>query len=691
MSSIETSLALRNVLCDHLVDNIDEYIGYLTNTQSCHSFEYDIACIDFRTEIEELRQEGNWTSQAGDLLPLALSNWSGQPVKIFSSLLTRPITTITPSSLMLMNTKPIFLSYIMSENGSLPEHYDGCMKIGTACSITADEKEKRSLEQNDINHNQESNVSVSAIQQTTNDSIHIPACSHIESDIAFDVKLDGSLLEELFEFSHDISSMQEDVSDLNCSSNQLEHTTPSKQTPKRGRRKGTPLKKKATYMTPPKKKLSRKRKATPEEWEKSKRQRRRLSGMEYTSQRGKVVPAREVKPTDCTRCKYKCNIKVNDEERQDIFKTVWTLNSYQRQKDFIISHVGEKKTKKYIFDESLNEPVPLAKRKRDIHRSYSFEVNGDKKVVCKKFFLNTLHIGESYVNNAMENQRSGVFVGIDKRGRHTPHNKTSDAALKAIRSHIESFPVVDGHYTRKDSNRKYLGAELNISRMYQLYQEKNKDNLPDTQIKETSNGTLTPEKKYIYDKHITKKIRARQEKKADKDHAKENLDTMVATFDLQAVLQIPCSLVSQIYYMRKLNSYNLSIYNLASKHATCYLWSEVDAKRGSCEIGTCLYLQLMSLQRNIKHVILYSDACAGQNRNQFIATCLMHAVTTLPNIETIDHKFLESGHTQMECDSMHSAIEFAKKKDRDLCSTAMVNGYPHGQEEGSIFDSSSYI
>jgi hypothetical protein len=30
--------------------------------------------------------------------------------------------------------------------------------------------------------------------------------------------------------------------------------------------------------------------------------------------------------------------------------------------------------------------------------------------------------------------------------------------------------------------------------------------------------------------------------------------------------------------------------------------------------------------------------------------------------EVIDHKFLESGHTQMECDSMHAAIEFAKKK-----------------------------
>ena len=96
--------------------------------------------------------------------------------------------------------------------------------------------------------------------------------------------------------------------------------------------------------------------------------------------------------------------------------------------------------------------------------------------------------------------------------------------------------------------------------------------------------------------------------------------------------------------------------------ATCYLWSEVDAKRGACEIGSALHLQLLFLPVNIKHVILYSDACSGQNRNQFTATVLMHAVVNLPTIEIIDHKFLESGHTQMECDSMHSAIEFAKKK-----------------------------
>jgi hypothetical protein len=158
------------------------------------------------------------------------------------------------------------------------------------------------------------------------------------------------------------------------------------------------------------------------------------------------------------------------------------------------------------------------------------------------------------------------------------------------------------------------------------------------------------------------KMRARKEKKKDKEHAKISNDTFVATSDLQAVLHTPCSIASQIYYMRKLNCYNLSIYNLGSQSATCYLWSEVDAKRGACEIGSALHLQLLTLPGNIKHVILYSNACSGQNRNQFTATALMHAVVNLPNIEIIDHKFLESGHTQMECDSMHSAIEFAKKK-----------------------------
>lgn len=94
----------------------------------------------------------------------------------------------------------------------------------------------------------------------------------------------------------------------------------------------------------------------------------------------------------------------------------------------------------------------------------------------------------------------------------------------------------------------------------------------------------------------------------------------------------------------------------------CYLWDETNGRRGSSEIGTCLLEFLKSLPAYVEHVILYSDNCAGQNRNQYVAALLLLAVHCIDHIKVIEHKFLTKGHTQMECDAMHSAIEFAKRE-----------------------------
>jgi hypothetical protein len=66
------------------------------------------------------------------------------------------------------------------------------------------------------------------------------------------------------------------------------------------------------------------------------------------------------------------------------------------------------------------------------------------------------------------------------------------------------------------------------------------------------------------------------------------------------------------------------------------------------------------LPEAVKEVSLFSDTCGGQNRNQNIVAILLHAVRTT-QIDIIEQKFLESGHSMMECDSMHSAIDSAKK------------------------------
>lgn len=101
----------------------------------------------------------------------------------------------------------------------------------------------------------------------------------------------------------------------------------------------------AKFVSPGKKKLTRKRKATPQTWKKNIRKQLRISGQEYTSPHsGKKVPKRMLKQP-CSNCKFKCASVFTEEDRQKIFDSFWSLGAYERQKDFICSSVEEKKHK----------------------------------------------------------------------------------------------------------------------------------------------------------------------------------------------------------------------------------------------------------------------------------------------------------------------------------------------------------
>lgn len=101
------------------------------------------------------------------------------------------------------------------------------------------------------------------------------------------------------------------------------------------------------------------------------------------------------------------------------------------------------------------------------------------------------------------------------------------------------------------------------------------------------------------------------------------------------------------------------MYELGNKEAQCYMWHEGEGGHGSSEISTCMF-QYLSTLSGTEHVLRYSDTCGGLNRNAGFSAMCLHAVKTLP-ISIIDHKFMEFGHCQMECDSVHAAIETARK------------------------------
>ena len=54
-------------------------------------------------------------------------------------------------------------------------------------------------------------------------------------------------------------------------------------------------------------------------------------------------------------------------------------------------------------------------------------------------------------------------------------------------------------------------------------------------------------------------------------------------------------------------------------------------------------------------IIIFSDGCGYQNRNATMTNTLLEFAVT--SGITIEQKYLERGHTQMEVDSVHSTIE----------------------------------
>ncbi|WAQ94759.1 hypothetical protein MAR_007230 [Mya arenaria] len=146
-------------------------------------------------------------------------------------------------------------------------------------------------------------------------------------------------------------------------------------------------------------------------------------------------------------------------------------------------------------------------------------------------------------------------------------------------------------------------------------------------------------------------------KEIAKSIAESNPCEGAACFDLQQVMMLPKACQSGIYFSRKLNNYDLSIYSLGTGHAYCYVWNKTIGGRGSCEIASCVFSFLNTMASdNIKSITTFSDNCGGQNRNPIFLTILWYSVKAL-GFSKICHKYLERGLTQNENDSVHSTIE----------------------------------
>ncbi|CAG9782705.1 unnamed protein product [Diatraea saccharalis] len=401
------------------------------------------------------------------------------------------------------------------------------------------------------------------------------------------------------------------------------------------------------------------------------------SGKRYITMKGKVVDARSLKENPCKpngKCPNEC-YTISEERRKTIFDHYWSL-SVERQRDWIVSHIKKETVKR--------------KRTKDIESrrqfTYRYCINDGEgqRPVCMNFFMNTLDVRQRNVHLLVSNSEYGSSKS-DKRGRGVPANKTPPSLINYVREYLQELPAVPSHYCRKNSNRVYLPQEYkNLTNLYKLYKLQNIDagkeyvgekvfrNIFNTEfnisfhvprkdkcVKCIKYENSSEEFKEEKTNHLQDKEETYSRFQVHQDLHNHDSSVLCSTFDLQKVLNTPYGESMLLYYSRKIATYNLTFYESVTREGFCFLWNEVEGKRGANEICTILakYIKIVDERKTIKHLLLYCDACPGQNKNKIILACISKILNLCKNIMTIQINYLLPGHTFMPVDSMHSVIE----------------------------------
>ncbi len=284
--------------------------------------------------------------------------------------------------------------------------------------------------------------------------------------------------------------------------------------------------------------------------------------------------------------------------------------------------------------------------------------------------------------------------GIPQIHEHSPKTKIIKEATKSANEFLDLLPKLPSHYARASTTKLYLEPIINSKKhLYELYkshcqlnEKKCASRFQLSSAFDAKNlGLFSPKKdqcdvccsfkvgqctEAIYKTHIAKKIAAREEKIIDKCLALKG-KCHVLTMDLQSVKLSPMLNASALYYKTKLAVHNFTVYNLKSHQSTCYWWDESEGDLVASTFTTCISDYLITKFDDELPIIIYSDGCTYQNRNAMLSNALLQIA--VDKNKDITQKYLEKGHTQMECDSVHSAIESELKNKTINVPTDYVN------------------
>lgn len=436
-------------------------------------------------------------------------------------------------------------------------------------------------------------------------------------------------------------------------------------------------------------KLKRNKKAVSKDWKINKNRKLRMKGQQYLGYRRPRDTNKVFHDTIRSPRKMKgiCNSEmckksgkrfcreIKEEERFAQYERFWNDMDWEQRKVFVSSlvdcHVA---TRKRTEENNSRRSSTLV---------YHLKSGGIRKQVCKKTFLNTFDLGEWSVRNWVTEKKDDAGIHMSRENRNEQRSEILRKTKKKkgkenLVTYLESIPKLPSHYCRKQTDKLYLEPMFTtMTQFFNHYVEYCKERqishlsrqVFDTVVSEKNISIFHPKKdacdiciKYNignlkeeeYRKHIDRKELARCEKNEDKKRAEKG-ECIVLTADVQAVKLAPFFNASALYYKTKLCVHNYTVFDLTSHDATCYWWNESQGELVASVFASCLIDYIDKHKDSGKPIVIWTDGCTYQNRNSVISSALL--MFSITNNIIIEQKYLERGHTQMECDSIHAVIE----------------------------------
>lgn len=416
--------------------------------------------------------------------------------------------------------------------------------------------------------------------------------------------------------------------------------------------------------------------------------RARSKGEEFVTNTGLLV---EVKKTgkDCA-CRNKCMEHFSPDEKETIIKTLYNGRP-KNEKDVYLMGLIER------HEVARHRPVNESSKQTAYSYTYFAMKNNNRVKVCRTAFI-SLHASSNHAVSRLTSLLGSNITPEDGRGKHVNRGNVLPAVVNAmISDHVKCFPTYVSHYTSKPVT--YLDAELTVSKMHMLFLEKHPhlkgtvkyeyylkyfnenfgyrfgrpqvDVCPscedlNSKLKSSvlnDNAKRTAAAELMVHKRRAKKFYTKLKSVTELSKSDPKVGGVV--FDFMQNLPLPAMPVQDIFYLRKLWYFVFNAQDLKTGQSVFYNYPEGEALKGPNEVCSFLHDFIENyVPKEVEILHIFSDACAGQNRNHTLIRFLL-TLTMNKRFKEIHEYFPVRGHSFMPCDRTFGLIKrVIRKHDR---------------------------